>query len=150
MFYEHLRSYGKAMNPHILVVDDDPELILLFRLTLELNFDVSEATDGVQALALARDSIPDLILLDVMMPGLDGFEVCRRLKADGRTGSIPIVFVTARADVLTHVEKLKIPVDDVISKPFRTRELVQRVNELLQRNDGDHASSGLQPVPAPV
>ncbi len=138
------------MKPCILIVDDEPELILLLRMMLERNFDVIEATCGNQALALARDSIPDLILLDVMLPDLDGFEVCHQLKADGHTHSIPIVFVTARSDVLSRVKELKVPVDDVIAKPFRPRELLQLINRILQRTDADRESSGLQPVPAPA
>ncbi len=138
------------MKPCILIVDDEPELILLLRMMLERNFDVIEATGGNQAIALARDSIPDLILLDVMLPDLDGFEVCRQLKADGHTYSIPIVFVTARSDVLSRVKELKLPVDDVIGKPFRPRELLQLINRILQRTAADRESGGLQPVPAPA
>ena len=123
------------MKPQILVVDDDPEIQSLFRLVLARNFEIIQATTGEQAVALALGSIPDLILLDVMLPDIDGFEVCRQLKADNHTSSIPVVLVTARSDVLSRVEELQLPVADVIRKPFGPRELLQCINEILGRID---------------
>ncbi len=138
------------MRPRILVVDDEPELQALLQIMLERDFEVSQALSGEEAVALARDSIPDLILLDVMLPDIDGFEVCHRLKADNHTRSIPIIFVTARADIFDCVEKQKLPVDDVIRKPFAPREFLQRVNKVLQRTAVDRESSNLRPSPAPA
>ncbi len=138
------------MKSHLLVVDDDLELQALFQMVLGRHFEISQAICGEPAIALALASIPDLILLDVMLPDIDGFEVCRRLKADSRTSAIPVVLVTARADVLSLVEEQKLPVADVIRKPFGPRELLQRVNKILQRTDVARESSKLQPIPAPA
>ncbi len=138
------------MKSHILVVDDDLELQALFEMVLERNFEISQAICGEPAIAFALASVPDLILLDVMLPDIDGFEVCRRLKADSRTSAIPVILVTARADVLSLVEEQKLPVADVIRKPFAPREFLQRVNKILQRTDVVRESSKLQPIPAPA
>ncbi len=119
------------MKPHILVVDDDPDLQALFRMMLVRNFELIPATSGEQAVALALGSIPDLILLDMMLPDIDGIEVFRRLKADHRTSSIPVIVVSARPDILSRVEDLKLPVADVIRKPFGPRELLQCINSVM-------------------
>ncbi len=119
------------MKPHILVVDDDPDLQALFRMMLARNFELISATSGEQAVALALGAIPDLILLDVMLPDIDGLEVFRQLRADHRTSSIPVILVTARSDILSRVEELKIPVADVIRKPFGPRELLQSINKIM-------------------
>ena len=121
------------MRPHILIVDDDLELQLLFRIILEHDFEISQATCGEQAVALARASKLDLILLDVMLPDIDGFEVCRQLKADDRTSATPIIFVTARSDISSLVDQIKPPIEDVIKKPFGPRDLLQRINRIVQR-----------------
>ncbi len=119
------------MKPHILVVDDDPDLQALFRMMLARNFELIPATSGEQAVALALDSIPDLILLDVMLPDIDGLEVYRQLKADHHTSSIPVILVTARSDILSRVEELQISVADVIRKPFGPRDLLQCINKVM-------------------
>jgi DNA-binding response OmpR family regulator len=136
------------MKPHILIVDDDLELQALFQMILGRSFEISQAVCGEQAVTCALDSIPDLVLLDVMLPDIDGFEVCRRLKADTHTRSVPVVLVTARADVLSLVEAQMLPVADVIRKPFAPRELLQRVNRILQRIEAGRESDMLQPIPA--
>ena len=81
------------MKPHLLVVDDDVDLQAFLRLILGRYYEVSEAVCGEQAITLALDAIPDLILLDLMLPDIDGCEVCRRLKADSRTRSVPIILI---------------------------------------------------------
>ncbi len=136
------------MKPHILIVDDDFELQELFRLILGRHFELSQAVTGEEALGFTLHSIPDLILLDVMLPDIDGLEVCRQLKSDHRTRSVPVMLVTARADVLSLVEAQNLPVDDVIKKPFAPRELLQRMNNLLQRPDASHETGKLQPIAA--
>jgi len=136
------------MKPHILIVDDDLELQALFQMILGRSFEISRAVRGEQAVSCALDSIPDLVLLDVMLPDIDGFEVCRRLKADTRTRSVPVILITARADVLSLVEAQKLPVADVIRKPFAPRELLQQVNRILQRIEAGRESDMLQPIPA--
>jgi putative two-component system response regulator len=139
------------MKPHLLVVDDDLDLLALLRMILGRNFEVSEAIYGEQAVTLALDSIPDLILLDVMLPDIDGFEVCRRLNADSRTRSIPVILVSARADVLSLVEAQQVSVADVIKKPFAPRELLQCVNRVLQRPDvSRETDTQLRPFTAPA
>lgn len=136
------------MKPHLLVVDDDLELQALFQMILGRNFEISQAVGGEQAVTLALNSIPDLVLLDVMLPDIDGFEVCRRLIADNRTRSIPVILVTARADVLRLVEEQQLPVADVIRKPFAPRELLQRLNKILQQPDVSRGTGKLHPIAA--
>ena len=133
------------MKPHLLIVDDDFELQELFRMILGRHFEISQAYTGVEAVGLTLQSIPDLVLLDVMLPDIDGFEVFRQLKADNRTRAVPVMLVTARADILSLVEAQNLPVDDVIKKPFAPRELLQRVNNILQRPDVSHGTGKLQP-----
>ncbi len=87
------------MTLRILVADDDPDLREIIRLTLQRDgYDVIEAADGEQAVARAIDSAPSLILLDMMMPGVDGFDTCRRLKSDRRTFSVPVIFISGQGD----------------------------------------------------
>jgi DNA-binding response OmpR family regulator len=140
----------KAMNPYILVVDDDLELQSLFQMILRRSFRISQADCGEQALALALDTVPDLILLDVMLPDIDGLEICRRLKADPHTRSIPVILVTARADILSLVEEQQLPVADVIRKPFAPRELLQCVNKVLQQSGVSRETDRLRPFSAPA
>ncbi len=117
------------MKPTILIADDDADLRWLFRLSLQRNgFEVIEAADGLQTLTCALASRPALLLLDVMMPNLDGLEVCRQLKADSRTGSIPVIFVSARLDLAKCLEKMALPVAGYLIKPVALRDLVQSVN----------------------
>lgn len=138
------------MKPHLLIVDDDLELQSLFQMILGRSFEISQAVCGEQAIAFALASIPDLVLLDVMLPDFDGFEVCRRLKADNRTRSVPVMLVTAKANVMSLVEAQHLPVVDVIKKPFAPRDLVQRVNKILQRPDVGRETGKLRPMAAPA
>jgi DNA-binding response OmpR family regulator len=138
------------MKPRLLVVDDDPDLQALLRMILGRNYEVSEAVFGEQAVALALESIPDLILLDLMLPDIDGLEVCRRLKADSRTRSVPIILVSARADVLSLVAAQQLPVADVIKKPFGPHDLLQRVEQALPRPDVRRTTDKLRPFAAPA
>jgi DNA-binding response OmpR family regulator len=122
------------MTPRILIVDDDDGLRHLMRLVLRREgFEVIEAADGAEALARAYDSHPTLVLLDVMMPGLDGFEVCRKLRSDQRTHRLPIVFVSAIGDIKHRNELLKLGADDCIQKPIGPRELIVRVRGVMER-----------------
>lgn len=118
---------------HILVVDDEPvnRLLLLKRLEAE-GHQVTQATDGLEALAAVEQRIPDMILLDVMMPRMDGFEVCRQLRARTATRGLPIVLVTTLTDREDRVRGLDAGADDFITKPFDATELTARVRSLLR------------------
>lgn len=123
------------MKKTILVVDDEPDIVELIRYNLtKEGYDVLTAFDGQQALSRSV-SLPDLIILDLMMPVLDGFEACRRLKADPRTAQIPVVFLTARSAEVDEVVGLELGADDYIQKPISPRKLVARVKALFRRYD---------------
>src|ERR1700681_417430 len=126
----------------ILVVDDNETNrdILEARLTAN-GYEVLHACDGEEALAAARRHLPDLILLDVMMPKLDGIEVCRQLKADAALPFIPIILVTARADSKDVVDGLEAGADEYLTKPIDQSALVARVKALLRRRALDTARS---------
>lgn len=119
------------MSEKILVVDDEISLqeTLAYNLTRE-GYQVEVAGDGNQALNLARTSKPDLVILDVMLPGLDGFEVCRILRQEA---NIPVLMLTARDDEIDRVVGLEVGADDYLAKPFSMRELIARVKALLRR-----------------
>ena len=121
------------MNPHLLVVDDEPNIVELLSASLRYaGYEVTTATHGSEALKKARDVDPDLLVLDVMMPGLDGFEVVRRLRAESR--HVPVLFLTARDAVEDKVRGLATGADDYVTKPFSLDELVARVRALLRRS----------------
>ena len=122
-----------AAPPLLLVVDDDPVNVELLGDLLEaLGYRALGALGGEAALAAARERRPDLILLDVMMPGLNGYEVCRRLKADPETAGIPVVFVTALSDTEDKVQAIEAGGDDFLTKPFNRPVLVARIRSLLR------------------
>jgi DNA-binding response OmpR family regulator len=121
----------RTMSKKVLVVED--EAILLETLTYNLThqgYDVSQATAGYQALEMARHEQPDLIVLDVMLPGIDGFEVCRILRQES---NVPILMLTARDDVIDKVVGLEMGADDYMTKPFSMRELLARVKAMMRR-----------------
>ena len=120
-------------QPTILVVDDTPtNLQVLFDLLDHSGYRVAFAKNGETALARLEDSLPDLILLDVMMPGIDGFETCRRIKANTQTQDIPIIFMTALSDTVDKVKGLKLGAVDYIAKPIQHEEVLARINVHLQ------------------
>ncbi|MDO8541814.1 MAG: response regulator transcription factor [Opitutaceae bacterium] len=122
------------MKSKILVVDDEPDAleVLTFKLK-EAGYAVLQAKDGAQALARARDERPALIVLDLMLPEVDGLEVCKILRRDPRTAAIPVVMLTARAAEMDRVLGLELGADDYVTKPFSPRELVLRIKKLLAR-----------------
>ena len=123
------------MPPLILVVDDEPKVARLARDYLEKNgFRVTTATDGQAALTTARREKPDLIILDLMLPQIDGREVCRILR---RESDVPIIMLTALSEEIDQVTGLEIGADDYITKPFSVRALVARVRALLRRTRGE-------------
>ena len=126
-------------KPLVLVVDDDPNVVALARGYLERDgYRVSEACDGLRALELAREEQPCLVVLDLMLPGLDGFEVCRRLQVESMT---PIIMLTARVEEADRLEGLGLGADDYVTKPFSPRELAARVRAVLRRADRDSAAA---------
>jgi len=122
------------MKPRILVVDDEPDAleILGFKLK-EAGYAPLFAKDGARALAAARDERPALIVLDLMLPEVDGLEVCKILRRDPTTAAIPILMLTARAAEMDRVIGLELGADDYVTKPFSPRELVLRIKKLLAR-----------------
>jgi DNA-binding response OmpR family regulator len=120
----------------VLVIDDEAPIRLLCRVNLEAErMDVIEAADGPSGVEKARDERPDVILLDVMMPGLDGWRVAEQLLEDERTTTIPIIFLTARAEFRDRARGLDIGGVDYITKPFNPLELAPLVQRLLDRID---------------
>jgi DNA-binding response OmpR family regulator len=118
----------------ILVVDDEERMVRFIRLNLEHDgFLVSEALNGKQALERLRDKTPDLILLDVMMPDLDGFEVLKMIR---EINSVPVIMLTAKGEEDDRVRGLELGADDYITKPFSPREMVSRVKAVLRRTEG--------------
>jgi len=115
----------------ILVVDDEDKIREIVRTYLEMDgFNVVEAADGEQAMAKFEEADPCLVILDLMLPGIDGWEVCRRIR---RTSSIPIIMLTARVSEVDRVVGLELGADDYVPKPFSPRELVARVKAVLRR-----------------
>lgn len=118
----------------LLLVDDEMAIINVIRLGMEhAGFLVNCASEGYQALDMAQRLKPDIVILDVMLPDLDGFEVCRRLRENQATTNIPILMLTAKDDVKDRVQGLNIGADDYVTKPFNLVELVARVRALLRR-----------------
>jgi two-component system alkaline phosphatase synthesis response regulator PhoP len=129
------------MNELILVVDDEPKIVKLARDYLEkAGFQVLTAGDGNTALAMARAEKPDLVVLDLMLPGMDGLDVCRAIRHES---DVPIVMLTARAEETDQVTGLELGADDYITKPFSPRALVARVRAVLRRVQGGVHQPGI-------
>jgi DNA-binding response OmpR family regulator len=123
-----------GVRSKVLVVDDEPEAVELVRFNLEqAGFAVLTAADGAEALKQARTGSPNLIVLDLMLPEIGGLEVCKMLRRDPATASLPIIMLTAKAAEIDRVLGLELGADDYITKPFSPRELVLRVKKLLER-----------------
>jgi two-component system phosphate regulon response regulator PhoB len=126
----------------VLIIEDEVDVVDLVSLNLrkEGRFAISAATDGAMGLRKAREEFPSLIVLDLMLPGMSGFEICQILKADEATQSIPIVMLSAKAEAADRVRGFELGADDYVTKPFSPRELVLRINALAQpkdQHDGD-------------
>jgi len=127
----------------ILVVDDEPSILKLIRVNLERDgYEVETAADGKTALELAGRIRPDLVLLDVMLPGLDGISVCRTLRNEPATRNIPIIMLSARGEEVDRVLGLEMGADDYITKPFSPRELLARIKARLRRNQPEEEAAG--------
>lgn len=132
-----------TMSQRILVVDDEPAVTDLLAYNLrKAHYDVLTAADGRTAIRLAQQDQPDLILLDLMIPEIDGLDVCRELR---RTSGVPIIMITARGEEIDRVVGLEIGADDYVTKPFSVRELMARVKAVLRRA---HTDSGEQETSA--
>jgi DNA-binding response OmpR family regulator len=132
------------MTTRILVVDDEPAVrdLLVYNLR-KAHYEVLTAGDGRQALQVAQTASPDLVLLDLMLPAVDGLDVCRELR---KTSDVPIIMVTARGEEIDRVVGLELGADDYIAKPFSVREVLARVKAVLRRSQGNRES----PAPDPV
>ncbi|WP_339854045.1 phosphate regulon transcriptional regulator PhoB [uncultured Nisaea sp.] len=122
------------MHPKILIVEDEAPIVTLLRYNLEREgFEVLEAGDGEEAMLLAMEKSPDLILLDWMLPLLSGVEVCRRLRRTPETKAVPVIMLTARGDEGDRIRGLNAGADDYITKPFSPSELIARIRAVLRR-----------------
>ena len=122
------------MLAKILVIDDEKDIVSLLRYHLEkAGFQCFEGMDGAIALRLIREHHPDLLILDLMLPGMDGLEICRQLRQDAATARLPILMLTAKAEEVDRVVGLEVGADDYVVKPFSPRELVARVRAILRR-----------------
>lgn len=118
----------------IMVVDDEPDIVKLVKISLEMaNYEVIEAFSGQEALAKAKDVVPSLFLLDIMMPDMNGYEVCKHLKADARTKEVPVVMLTAKGQKGDAEQGLKVGAEDYIIKPFDPFELGEQIAEILRK-----------------
>ena len=122
------------MKPKLLVADDDPNVLRIVKATFRKEpYDLIEAVDGKDALEKAYKEAPDLIITDVMMPEMSGYDLCRLLRSNLKTGSIPILMLTAKADLDSEEEGLDAGADDYLTKPFEPQRLLIRVKALLDR-----------------
>jgi two-component system phosphate regulon response regulator PhoB len=122
------------VRPKILVVDDEPEAVELVEFNLkQAGFDVVTAADGADALKKARATLPSLVVLDLMLPEVDGLEVCKLLRRDPATAELPIIMLTAKAAEIDRILGLELGADDYVTKPFSPRELVLRIKNILDR-----------------
>ena len=123
-----------VMKTRILVVDDEADVLELVEFNLrQAGYELTSAADGAEALKKAKAQLPALIILDVMLPEVDGLEVCKLLRRDPATARIPIIMLTAKASELDRVLGLELGADDYLTKPFSPRELLLRVKNLIQR-----------------
>lgn len=128
------------MKKKVLVVDDEKDIvdILKYNLERENEFEVYTAKDGREALELTEQITPDLILLDIMMPEVNGFEVCKQLKNNSGTSKIPVIFLTAKENEIDEILGLEIGADDYISKPISPRKVLARIKSVIRRTSSDY------------
>jgi two-component system phosphate regulon response regulator PhoB len=138
----------KSAMSKILIVEDDPDIRELLRFNLEkAGYTLFLAEDGEKAIALTRKHSPEIILLDLMLPGVDGLEVCRTLKKDPELQHIPIIMVTAKGEELDRVVGLELGADDYVVKPFSLREVGLRIRKILDRREKQAAPAILKADP---
>jgi two-component system alkaline phosphatase synthesis response regulator PhoP len=130
---EKIKNFSDTREK-ILIVDDEMSTLMPLKRSLESeNYAVVEAYDGHEAIKKANEEIPDLIILDLMLPGMDGIEVCQHLKTDTQTEKIPIIMLTAKDNINDKVEGLQIGADDYVTKPFVLKELKARIKSVMRR-----------------
>jgi len=136
---------GSMRPERILIVEDEEDIQQLLSYNLESSgFEVLTASDGLQGLALAKDKLPDLVVLDLMLPGMDGFDVCKELKRRDETADIPVIMLTARGEEIDRIVGLELGADDYVVKPFSPREFLLRVKAVLKRATPAEAASRTQ------
>jgi DNA-binding response OmpR family regulator len=129
-----------STKPKILVVDDEPDAVELVAFNLkQAGFDVAAAADGAEALRKARSTQPALVVLDLMLPEIDGLEVCKLLRRDPATAAIPILMLTAKASEVDRILGLELGADDYVTNPFSPRELVLRIKRIQERGKSPEA-----------
>ena len=120
----------------ILVVDDEEHILELIRFNLEKNgYKVICADNGIEAIKLVKDQLPQLMLLDLMLPGMDGLDVCKEIRRDSSMSNMPIIMITAKGEEIDKIIGLELGADDYITKPFSVRELVARIKAILRRTN---------------
>jgi two-component system phosphate regulon response regulator PhoB len=138
-------------RPRILIVEDERDIVQVVRFALEqAGYEVLHARDAEEAFKAVGQELPELILLDVMLPDLPGTEICKRLKSSPRTREIPVVMLTARSDEVDRVVGFELGADDYIAKPFSVREVVLRVKAILRRHTPPDAASQKELVIGPI
>lgn len=121
------------MSRSVLVVDDEPNIVLSIKFLMkQKGYEVRTASNGAEALAALHDQVPDLILLDVMMPKPDGYEVCQKIRATAQWRDIPVIMLTAKGREVEREKGFAMGADDYITKPFATQELVAKVQAILE------------------
>ncbi len=129
----------------ILIIEDDKDIVEMLDYNLkEEGYDTISALNGEEGIALAGKERPDLIILDIMLPIMDGFEVCRTLKNDDRVAHVPIIILSAKSQETDKVVGLELGADDYVTKPFSPRELIARMRAILRRRKGEHAGNKIQ------
>ena len=131
----HWQLAESSNQPRVLIVDDEPHIVELIRLSLGEGYDIHVAYDGEEALEIANSVIPSLIVLDIMMPKKNGFEVCNEIKNNPMTQKIPIMFLSAKGDVADKIKAMELGAEDYLVKPFDPLELEARVAGVMRRLD---------------
>jgi two-component system, OmpR family, alkaline phosphatase synthesis response regulator PhoP len=130
----HLNGRGLMAKSTVLIIDDEKDLVELVSYNLKKDgFLVDSALDGESGLAAAIKNLPEIIIVDLMLPGIDGLEVCRRLRSESRTAHIPIIMLTAKSAESDRIVGLELGADDYVTKPFSPRELAARIKAVLRR-----------------
>lgn len=128
--------YDRGMSKAILIIEDEADIRKLVAYTLEKEgYRISQAKSGHEGLQLAKKYPPDLVVLDLMIPGMDGLEVCKKIRSDGTLRDVPILMLTAKAEETDRILGLELGADDYMTKPFSTKELTARIKALLRRVD---------------